>query len=242
VKRHVFGKSIEYYFTPQADGEPIEVNSLVASRIYTDQPTQAQIEDTASGHVEEVTAWTSEGKGTYKITFAALTDSDEHSSTAYETYYIVVNFKYQSGGATKFSVEPIFVYRPDAFTSNVTTSWHEVVALEAKIEDLMTQTEINRLLATAERRIYRKIRAQGGEKRKLFNFEELNDAVLYLTTAYCCRNLAGEGNQFWMEKYRDYLAEAEAVFAATEPGYDADDDGAEVGETLGASGMVYVFR
>lgn len=222
--KHVFGKSIDYSFTPLIDGTPVSANALVSARLYSSEPTDAQKEDSAAtggGFVgSAVTTWKSQGKGEYTITFPALTDSDPHSVETYEEYFVVVSFKFEAAGPTVFVSEKIFLYRPDAWTSRITTRFLDVIGLESKIEVMKTQAEIDKFIELAKDRIFRKLKRLGAVKRNLFNLDELNDAVLYLATSMICSDLASEDAQFWMTKADRHHQAYEEILPASQPGYD----------------------
>lgn len=245
--KHVFGKSIAYSFSPLIDGVPVSANSIVSARLYASEPTNAQKEDStavAGGFLgSAVTTWASQGKGEYTITFPALTDSAPHSSDSYEDYYVVVSFKFESTGPTVFVSEKIFVYRPDAWTSRITTTFLDVIALESKIEAFKTEAEINRSIELSKDRIFRRLKRLGAERRKMFNLEELNQAVLYLAASLICGDLASEDAQFWMTKADRHFAAYEEIFPASAPGYDdTDDQSASPDATISTGGPAYVSR
>lgn len=243
MPKFVFGKSVDYIFVPTIDGEPLKVDSLVNAYIYSDEPTEAQI-DNGTGQIgSAVTTWKDEGDYAKKITFPALTDDDEHSSEDYESYWVVVKFKYDSGGATKFVKELIHVYRPDALTSRITTQYPDVYALEPRLEDFKSPGDIEVFIAQAKKRVFRRYRGLGLERRRMFNLEELNDATQYLATALACMSLYSQNSPQWKDKFDMRHAEYDEIFAATQVGYDVDGDGAPAAdEHANTSNTVYLIR
>lgn len=243
--KHVFGKSITYSFTPLIDGNAVDAYSLTSARIYSTVPTNAQKEDhaaTEGGFIgSAVTSWVSNGNSEYLITFPAITDSSPHDADSYETYYVVVSFKFESGGSNVFASESIHLYRPDAWTSRITTSFLDVIALETKIDKLKSEVEITRFINLAKERIFRRLKRLGGEKRKLFNLEELNDATLYLAASMICADLASEDAQFWMTKSDRHNEAFEEIFSASTPGLNVNEE-LDPGETTISSGPAWVQR
>lgn len=240
---HVFGKALEYIFTPLANGEPIKVDSLVTAKIYSSAPTEDQIEATTTGELQSVTAWKSEGNFAYKITFDALTDSDEHSSAAYEKYYVVVRFKYESSGAIKWAKEVIHVFRPDAWQSRISADFTDVIKVDATLGILQTSAEIEDRIGVARETVILDLEARGYERQRLFNLEKLNRAVVYRTLADFFLEGISDDNRSAEIKYNKYNELYEKRLATVNVGYDVDnDDEPEANETTSAGGFVAFVR
>lgn len=243
AQKHLFGKTLSFIFRPAADDEDVSAYSLSAARIYSDYPTEAQVEDSAAGHIQEVTTWTPTGIGEYTIDFAALTDDDPHSSADSEKYYVAVNYKLESGGADIFDVETIFVYRPDSATSKISTSYEDVIKLESRVEDVAPSTQwVEDKVSLAVEEIIARLEARGYKKRRIFNWQKLDAATARLACSLACDDLAAEGSQFWAAKADKWMKSFERMFDSALVGYDIDgDDNPEAEETV-SSGAVFLIR
>lgn len=239
---HVFGRSIDFRFLPIVDDEDASAYSLVSARIYSAEPTSAQRQNTASGHVEEVTSWTVIATGEYSITFAPLTDPSPTSTQGYETYFVAVNFRYQSGGPIEDVVEQIFVFRPDALTSKVSVTPTDVYGLESKIQVLKNDAWVQPKIDVALREVDNKLAAKGVKRSRTFNRDKLKDAVLFRATARCCFDLGSDGANVWMEKGRMWMESSTAALDAVVLGYDVDGDDRPTPEEKSSSGGIYVMR
>lgn len=236
MAKFVFGKALEFLFHPTIDGEPVKVHSLSGAYIFEDVPSSAQI-DTPSGYLGSVvTTWNDEGEFAKKISFAALTDSDEHSVTEYETRYVLVKFLYEAAGAVKWVVEQIFVFRPSALTSRITVNYVDVLNLEPALKNHRTPAEIEKFIATAKKDLFRRYKAAGIERKHMFNLEEMNDACLYRATALADISLFKDTAQHWQSLYELRNGQYEMVFAETRVGYDRDGQGTPTPDEYAGSG------
>jgi hypothetical protein len=245
--RHLFGRDISFYFTPLAENEDSEAYSLTSARLYSSQPTSAQLTDHSAalgGFVQSVTTWTAGNEPKEKkITFSALTDSTPTDTDEYETYYVVVSFKLQAAGPDVIAWEAIFVWRPGAITSRVRVSPSDVYAMESKIEDITDgDSWVTPKIQSALRFVMQKLKSKGYDKRRMFNLDDLNDAVLRKALAYCCMDLAGEDNQFWARKAELYHAEAEDILTQTTVGYDTEGDNVPTANERAELKAVYISR
>lgn len=233
---HVFGKSISFSFTPIVDSEPVKVDSLVSARIFSDTPTDAQIDTPAtSGYIgSPVTTWTSKGNYEKLIEFAALTDSEPRSQDDYETYYVVVNFKYDSGGATVAVLEAIDVFRPDGLTSKITTRFDDVYAVNPKYKNHFTIADINVFINEAVKDIFRWYKGLGYPPKSLIRMSELNDACKYRAACKCDLSLK------WWEDLKEHKEAYLEALKCSQP-LAADSTGENASETP-SGGTVYMMR
>ncbi len=243
-QKHLFGRPLTVLFRPQADDEDVSAYSLTSARIYDEYPTDAQIENSATGHLDEAVTWTAEAVGVYSVAFDALTDSEPHSASEYEKYFVVFNFKYESGGADHFDVETIFVYRPDSHTSEISVTSEDVYKLESRLEDVApTLLWAEDKIAIASQEVIAILEVRGYKKRRIFNWEKLNLTVARWAARLCCEDLAAQGSQFWATKADRWKESAERMFEAAIIGYDiVGDDNPTSPEETKFSGAVAVLR
>lgn len=250
AQKHLFGRALSIRFIPQADDEDVSAYALNSSgaRIYADYPTEEQIEDVgqaSTGHIgSRVTSWTATGENEYTVAFPALTDSNPHADTDYETYYVVFNYKAESGGADIFDVETIFVYRPDSHTSKIEVTAADVFKLESRIKEVApTVLWVEECIQSAIDDILAELESRGYQKRRLFNFQKMNLAAQRLGTAYCCDKLAQQNNQFWAAKADKWEKRGWKMFEAAMIGYDiTGNDRPTSPEETKFSGAVSVAR
>lgn len=223
--RNVFGKSVLFPFSVVIDNDRIPVHSLLSARIYSTQPTEAQIEDAGqltTGHVERVTAWTDEGDHNL-ISFAALADTAAHSPTRYETFYVVVNFRFRSAGIEKWAVEPIRIYRPDAVSSRVTVTHLDVFNIEPRLKEINTPADIEKFIAgTKKEDVFQRYDALDRPLQHLFDLEHLNNAVKCRAAALACMSHYTDRADHWRVKYDVRTAQYELAFTRARPGFDAE--------------------
>lgn len=238
----VFGKPIVYKFNPSIKGESISVDSLISARIFSTIPTNDQIQTPATaGFVSEKTTW--DDKGEYKeITFLPLVDSTPFGTDLYEKFYVVVNFKYDASGQTVFVTETIFVHRPDSVASRVSVDPLSIFELETSLKQFYELQDLNKFIEHAVKLTFRKYKGRGYELNRMFNLEELNDAVLYKAVELACWSRFTTDTPHWKEKAVIYQDLFNVIFEATKPGYDitgTDDPSLE--ETV-STGEVWLER
>jgi hypothetical protein len=241
----VFEKAFSFSFTPTAGDEPVNASDLVSARIYRAKPSTNEREDhtnalaTAIQYVTD--PWRKESDYERVISFAAVSDLTPTSGAEYEIYYIVVSFTYDAGGTTVASEIPFTIWRPNGIASRINVAPKDIYALESKIEQLKEMNWVFPKIEKAKRRVLR--RMQGlGFKRTRMREEDLNDAVIYLAVADCCRDLAGDGNPFWMQKAGEYQKEFEEVLSQESLGYDTNSNGVVEPAEVSSVGSVYLMR
>lgn len=243
ITKHVFGRTISFRFSPLAGDEDVPAKALVSARLYTSEPTSAQKLNNEAGHVNEKTSWTEEQPGSYRIDFDAQTDSVPNSNEDYEDFYVVVNFTFETGGPTVFVDEIIHVYRPDALTSKIRVTKEQIYARESKIETVEPRVNfVDQKIADAIVEVDRVLRAKGYSRKRTFNRERMNEAVILLATADCCSDLAGEGNQFWFEKAAMWRKRYETARDSIPIGYDSEGDDRPEPEEQTFSGAIAFVR
>jgi hypothetical protein len=231
---HVFGRSLSFSFTPIIDNEPVKVDSLVSARIFSEVPTETQIETPATtGYISAVTSWKSAGEYEKVITFNALVDADPHSNEEYETYFVVVNFKYDSGGATVHAVEQIDVFRPDGLTSTIGTTFADVYSVDPKFEDHFGVSQVDKFIADSKKDIFRWYKGLGYPKKSLLRLGELNDACRYRAAQKICLSLK------WWESMSEYKAAYIDALKSSQP-LAGDTSGDHAAPT--PSGSVFLMR
>lgn len=239
----VFGKSLDYRFLPIANAEGISAYSLVSARTYEDYPSEAQRANTGTGHLDEQTTWTALPVNEYQITFDAITDADPYSNNDYESYYVVVNYRLESGGDILSDVETIAVYRPDSFTDKIETVPSDVYKLERRLEDLLNnQIEMEDYISAAIEDIKAKIEARGYSLRKIFNWKKLNLSCERLACAYACNSLSGDGSEFWARKAAYWQNSFELMFNSAMIFYDTSGKDDPTQEMKEQGGAVYLCR
>jgi hypothetical protein len=245
ITRHVYGRSINFQFNPLAGDESVPAHSIVTARIYADEPTAAQKNNTVTtGAIgSDVTEWTEGQRGSYSIVFPALTDDDPESSEDYEPYFVTTRFRFELDGPVQSVTEQIFVYRPDALTSKISVRPNDIVGRESKIGDILPRkTFIDEKIRDAITRVDRILRNRGYNRKRTFNRELLNEAVELLATAYCCLDLSGQGNEFWAKKFDIYNGLFEEALTVIPVGVDTDGDDRPTPNERAFSGAVAIIR
>lgn len=221
---HVFGRSLAVVYTPLVNGEPVSASALVSARLYSTTPSEAQLTDTAAALtdnlIEAITSWTSQGQDVYEITFAPVTDPSPGSTTGYEVCPLVVNFRYEPGGPTVYTKEVLHIYRADAWTSRISTTFLDVYAIDEQIELFKRPAQVETYIDRATRFVINKLKGQGFEPEKIFNWPELDDAVAYYAAAFISRSLSNESNDIWFTKYEDFRTDADDIMKNSKLGYD----------------------
>lgn len=243
-QKHLFGRAISFVFRPAADDEDVSAYSLTSARIYGPgtYPSDGQRANTLTGHIQAVTTWTATGVKEYTITFSALVDATPYAVADYETYFVAVNYKLESGGADVSDVEQIFVYRPDSATSKISVVPDDIFNLESRLSDVTDVLEIEKKIQVAIDDTIAKLEARGYKKRRIFNWEKLNLSVARCACALMCADLASEGSQFWMAKAERWEKAAETMFESALIGYDITGGDRPGAEEKRFSGAVFVAR
>lgn len=246
AQKHLFGQPLTVLFRPAADDESVSAYSLSSARIYDEYPSEAQIENTATGHIEEVVSWTVSGVNEYRVAFAALADDEPHSSNLYEKYFVVFNYRYASGGEVKFDVEQLFVYRPDSQTDVISASFDDVLKIESRLEDVAPYDASLWLadkIEIAKDEIYAELEARGYKRRLIFENQKLNLSAVRLAASLACSDVAAQGSQFWAEKAKSWKESADRMLEAAMIGIDVSgQDTPESPDQKKFMGAAYVAR
>ncbi len=242
----VFGKDIAFSFIPLAGNEPTRVDSLVSARVYSSAPSEEQKRDAGSastGHVgARITAWIDRGEYEKEIAIPALVDATPFSGAEYETYYVSINFKYQSSGAECFTTEQITVYRPNAITSRISVEETEVIGIDETLGKHRTLGQIKAAIVSAREDIIARYYAMELERRKMFDLQRLNKMTAYLAAARLCIGLYTDRAPHWLDKYKDYKGEFEVLFNRTPISYDHSGTGSVSPEQQEQTGAIYPLR
>lgn len=242
VTKAVFGRTHDFRFCPQAGDESIPAKDLESARLYADAPTAGQRAGTEAGYLESVTQWVEKTPGEYSILIPPQEDPDSESSEDFESYYLVVRCTLEEGGPVQVFEEIVHYWRADALTSKVRVLPEHIYARESRIKIVAKPTFLDRKIENAIIEIDRVLRARGYHRKRTFNREKMQEAVELLTTSDACFDLAGEGNEFWMEKgkmWRERYIEARDAIPL---GYDVKGDDKPGPEDQVFSGAVALER
>ena len=205
----VFGRTLDYLFSPLSADTQVPVDSLVSARIYENAPTNDQLDNTESPStaIEEVTSWIDNGDNTYTISFSSVVDSDPYDAAPYENYYVVVNFKYTTGASAVFDDTMIRIYRPNSWAERISVTYEDIENIENKLSECFFSpiATLTAHIADAKEHVLHFFEGQGYDKAKLIGLDKLNLAVKYKATEMACRNASSEEGQFWFDK-ADYYA------------------------------------
>lgn len=242
---HNYGRAISFKWRPLANDTDVAAYSLVSARLYGPnvEPTQAQKENSAPGHVDEQTTWAAIDKGLYEITFDAQVDATPSSANRYDTFYVVVTFTYESGGAEVYDEEILYLYRPDSLTSWIDITVDDIYALEPRLAFVVaTNQEVDEQIKLAIEDIIARLKAEGYDKHRLFNLQEFNPCAKRWACSYVCYSLEGEGNPHWATKGKRWEERAEQLYKSTVVGYDLTDNDKPGPTEKRFSGAVAVVR
>lgn len=239
---HVFGKDIVHKVRAFAGDEPVAIQAIVNARLYADVPTDAQQadDDGSEGGFEGAakTAWTTSDATNliYTVTFDAVDDPDPTSLVLYERYYPVVNVRLQATEQVQALYKPILVWRVVPQFSQMDVDEDDVYTLEGEIETVLGDTETLKKVTRARERVFKRIASMELDRHRLEEID-LSEAVIYLATSLCLRDMSTEENDY-AEKAAYYSGEYESIWKSLKLNYDADDDGvaepAEVVRTIRA--------
>lgn len=223
----IFGKSFTTSFTVHdSDGGTIAIDSIVSGRIYTTVPTEAQKEDSDESEADFAVVMSSSQQGQtneYLLTYPALTDTDEHASSK-ETYYEVISFKFESGGAVKFVSRPITVIRPNSMFSRIATSSSDMDNLNAKISALKGSSWVTNKITLAVDHLLNVFEGRGYFAH-LIDQKDLDDATLYWAACLACLELSSEDGDVWLARHAQYLEVYNSILNKYAVGIDANADG-----------------
>lgn len=247
LDKPIFGKSFKLSYTIRADGSNIDSYSLTSARLYSSNPTTAQKEDhdnTSPGDaVESVTTWINGNEeGEKVITFSAITDSDPHSPTDYEEYYLVVSVKYAIGGADNFLEPKIFqVWRPTALLSRPEVSVDDIKERERKVGIERSNSEIDNYISSAERYTLKLLKGKGYNVDQL-EHSDLKDLIIARALYYACNEISSDSGDRWETKADQYKLEFDDLMATQSIGYDFDDNSEIDPNEKFKAGSVYLLR
>jgi hypothetical protein len=226
-----FGKSIEFVVRlMNADDKVVEPYALVNARVYADVPTSAQEQDSdgSDGGFEGTakTTWTSLGDYKYQITFDAIDDPDYDSGALYDQYYVVVNFRLESGEYVHNLVKSILVWRVVGQISHIDVNAGDMLSIDSVLGNIYGEVELQQKIDAATDEVLRKVRFMKLRRDRLEE-NDLSGAVLYKALELAFLAASGRNNDYelkasqWAERFKTCWAE-------TQPGYDAGDTGTPV--------------
>lgn len=248
TSKHNYGRAIDFRWRPLADDRNVDVApTLVGARIYgpDSEPTESQKNrsDLTGQAGNEITSWTETDVDERSIIFDAVTDASPESTARYNTFFVVVNFKYDAAGPTVYDEEVIFLWRPDSLTSWPRVSAAGVYSLEPRVRYVAeSQKWVESQIALAIEELFARLKAEGYAKHRLFNLEDFEPAALRSATAKVCYALEGEGNPHWGEKGTRWEKAFETMYKSVAVGYDLDDDDSPSPEEKRTVGAVAVMR
>jgi hypothetical protein len=227
----VFEQSFSFSFTPTKGdtAESLAADSIVSARIYASPPTDAQRDDennTSPGDaLQSKTSWSS-GTDTNEqvISFDAISDPDPDSAKKREIYYAVISYKLTSGGNTINDIEPFIIWRPEGVVSRFNVTTVEIFALESKLENLFTTSEINSKIDLSERLVKQDLLGKGFDIQRL-RMTDGKDLVRFMATSLLCLDASNDPDDEWMMKSEKYEKRYQNGLITIPLGYDTDDDG-----------------
>lgn len=218
-------------------------SEITFAGIYSSSPTDAQIA-AESGAIETLQSSEERDLG-YELTFDPIDDPDVYSSNDYEIYYKLVKFRWKATEQVQHVVNAFLLWRPDSIFSRIVVTAPEIYAMESKMVALKgaNSTWAEGHIKNATDVVKNALKAKGYNRRRQFALGDMNLATKFFAAALCCLDLAGEGNQFWMQKHDKYAAMYQQIWNNSSIGYDVDDDGVpEPNERTAEGGSNWLLR
>ena len=242
----VFGKSWVYSFSARDGDKTVAVASLSGARVYAAAPTDAEKADVGNtlgtSEVTEVTSWGAGINDHEKlITFGVITDASPYSSNRYEVYYVVVNFKYESGGDVAHSCKQIIMYRPDALTSRFGVDVGDVLAVESKLQTIKGDQWVIEKIVLAETLVEKDLIADDMEIRRVV-LEDARQLVIYRAAMIAASDLSSDAGDVWSDKYDRHKTEYGRLMKYASIRYDFDDSGLATPDERKSAGFVMFGR
>jgi len=226
----VFGRTFTVSFSARDGEKTVPVSTLSGARVYSSAPTNEQIADVgdtlSASVVTEVTSWTDGLNDNEKlVTFGKITDASPYSTVRYETYYVVINFKYESSGDVCHTVKQVLMYRPDALTSRFGVEADDIYTIESAFEDVKGAQWLAEKIVLAEELVEKDLQGQGFELRRL-KAEDARNLVIWKTAMLGVNDLSSDSTDVWADKYERHTAEYNRLKKSLPIRYDYDDSGA----------------
>lgn len=229
----VFGKSFtRSYSVLDEFGEVVAFDDITSARIYDHSPSEAEINDSdgtaENSHIQIKTSW-SDGTATNEkvVSFDALVDSDPHSNSD-QTYYEVLSFTLESGGATKFIWNPLTVVRPNSVESRLSITAADIEETEDSIYNaagtgIKALTWVTKRFNRAVKLVIQDLE-RSGILREDLREEDCDQLVLYKLTELCCLSMMSESGDVWDSKTGHYGELYSERFTKDNIGVDLDRD------------------
>lgn len=226
----VFGKAgtISFSVTQGPRGEIVTPHSLVSFSIYSDAPSDAQISDDDNSLGGAVyfsdTAWTSGASTQEKLlAYTAISDSTPITTRKWEKYFLVIRYRLESGGDVIREQDSLIMHRANAVTSRFGVVAADLDALERKLDDLLSGSQITAKIDLAERLVRQALFASGLDIQRL-EWSDGKDLVRYLACSLCCKDLSNDPQDEWHAKADYYMEHYSKFLQDLRLGYDSDDD------------------
>lgn len=230
MARAYFGKTISYSFSLDPRGETAPF-SFVSARLYRgpSAPDSTTVDDEANSlslAVERVTTdWTAGSNTNEKIvSFSAVSDPDDNDPDIYEVYWVVVNFRLQSGGPIKFTLESLRLYRPRATSGRFDVVAADVYAVESALSDLRGDTWTNTKIALGEKIVLAALEGKGMDPERV-ELADCEDLVRYKTAEIACKDCSSQAGDRWEQNAKHHAETFKYLFEKARIRYDFDGDG-----------------
>lgn len=228
--KYVFEKSFNFSYSPQVAGEIVGTSTslLVSARLYSENPTDAQVADSSNAlaeAIESVTTWSAgTNNGEYLVPFAAVSDPEPRASDRYKVFYVVVSFRLQTAGTIVHRVRPILLYRVEGVASRFNVFPSTIYDYESKLESFEASISVADKIELAERQVKLELESEGLNIERL-DWIDAKQLVELKAVALCCSDLADDTSSIWFEKMKTYVELFQKAIKRIPLHYDSDNDG-----------------
>jgi len=210
---YVFGKAITYEFYPlDEEGLRIDMSAVTDAPtiyVFTSKPTRtAAIAGT--GAAQTVSSWSNTSSNNGKtFTITAISDPDPTSETERYTYWVAINGKLVNSGQSQCWLRALPIRRADAQSGIVSSSQGDLEAVFDNIDSFATSGEQTAAINLAETETKIALEAANYEWARIWEPNDLNQAVTYKALAIILMSKIQEPNDKWhtLSAHYDRIAE-----------------------------------
>lgn len=231
---------------PDGIGEAADLQ-LVASRLFTQVPSEAVIEDDTdesdSNYVasSRITSWSSGSADNEKVlSYSAITDPNPHD-IGHETYYEVINYQLATGAPESYAVRPFTIKRPHSLQSRLYVAAGDITGVEWKVGDVRTDAQLVTAIGEAEEQFIFRLRRHQWERWRVME-GDYNRAFRLYCLWQICRSLSDSPDDIWWEKAKAYREDYEEAYSNDPIHEDVNDDQHFSDAEIQTSTVVYFTR
>lgn len=222
-----FDKPFTVEYHPQVNGEGVDYLGSQTPSIYlfSTLPSR-QVAAAGTGAVQTVSSWDEVDAKTVRISIAQVADPYPNDAIQTRNYYIAINFKLDSTGATVTDILGIQMSRARGALTAINVTQQTLEALYQNVSVYFEEPQILDAIELAIKKVKRQAKKSGIDWNTVTDFSELNEAVALKALILLFRSQLQRGNgSDFIDVYKEFKEDYSDVFEDISLELDEDGDG-----------------